>query len=128
MIRKTSEEMRFQQADGYGRNTGTCGDTVEMFVFVSHGRIERAAFRINGCASTLACADAVARFAEGKTIKNAWEITPEIVMKAAGPLPPESEHCAELAVGAFYLALSDYRENERAPWKKIYGASSFPGR
>ncbi len=121
MIRETNEEIRFQQVDGCGRNTGICGDTVEMSLFVSGGRIKRASFRINGCASTLACADAVARFAEGKTIKTAWEITPEIVMEAVGPLPPESEHCAELAVGAFYLALSDYLQKERAPWKKIYG-------
>ncbi len=121
MIVEITGENGFKKADGSGRNTGVCGDTVEMSLFVSGGRIKRASFRINGCASTLACADAVARFAEGKTIQEAWEITPEKVMAAAGPLPPESEHCAQLAVGAFYLALADYRQKESAPWKKIYG-------
>lgn len=121
MIRDISERTGFQQPDGYGRNNGVCGDTVEMLLFVSRNRIKKVAFRINGCASTLACADAVARFAEGKTIQAAWEITPEKVLDAAGPLPPESEHCAQLAVGAFYLALADYRQKESAPWKKIYG-------
>jgi hypothetical protein len=31
-----------------------------------------------------------------------------------------SDHCSELAVGAFYPALSNYLENKRDPWKKLY--------
>lgn len=107
-------------ADGYGSNTGVCGDTVNLSLFLSGGRITQASFRIHGCATTLACAAAVARLSEGITIREAWEITPETVLEAVGPLPPESEHCAEVAVGALYLALADYHEKERFPWKKIY--------
>ncbi|MCF8061757.1 MAG: iron-sulfur cluster assembly scaffold protein [Deltaproteobacteria bacterium] len=116
MARSTEE----RPADGYGSNTGMCGDTVVMSLFVSGGRITRASFRVDGCATTLACAAAAARFAEGKTVQEAWEIDPAYILDLVGPLPPESEHCAELAVGALYLALSDYRENRRSPWKKLY--------
>lgn len=123
MIRYMNEESGIQHPDGYGRNNGVCGDTVEMFLFISNDYIRQASFSINGCASTLTCATAVSRIAQGRTIKEAWEITPEIVMEAAGPLPPESEHCAELAVGALLRALSDYRNKQRAPWKKLYGTS-----
>ncbi len=108
------------QPDGYGSNTGVCGDTVVMSLFVRDDRIIKASLRVDGCATTLACAAAVARFSEGAAVREAWEITPETVLDAVGPLPPESEHCAEVAVGALYLALSDYRENKRFPWKKPY--------
>ncbi|MBT7698322.1 MAG: iron-sulfur cluster assembly scaffold protein, partial [Desulfobacterales bacterium] len=32
------------------------------------------------------------------------------VIDFLGTLPPHEHHCAELAVGAFYLALSNYEE------------------
>ncbi len=120
MRREPGGQSDVQQADGHGKNTGVCGDTVEMFLFISGVTITRASFRINGCATTLACAAAVAAIAEGETLQAAWDITPNSVLDAVGPLPPESEHCAELAVGAFYLALSDYWDKKRAPWKKLY--------
>lgn len=51
----------------------------------------------------------------------AWEITPEKVTDYLETLPKEYAHCAELAVGAFYLALINYQEFEHAPWKRLYG-------
>jgi len=35
-------------------------------------------------------------------------------------LPAENTHCAELAAGAFYLALINWQELQRHPWKKSY--------
>jgi nitrogen fixation NifU-like protein len=35
-------------------------------------------------------------------------------------LPPQNTHCAELAVGGFYLALTNWQELQRHPWKKLY--------
>jgi len=37
-------------------------------------------------------------------------------------LPLENTHCAELAVGAFYLALINWQERQRRPWKKPHQA------
>lgn len=106
--------------DGYGKNTGTCGDTVEMFLAMRNQRIARVSFRIDGCAHTLACAAAVARFAEDRTLREAWEITVEEVIAHVGNLPPEFENCAEVAVGALYLALVNAQEIQQSPWKKMY--------
>jgi nitrogen fixation NifU-like protein len=57
---------------------------------------------------------------EGKSVEAAWGITPQNVINYLKTLPPENYHCAELAVGALYLALSDYQQNRRDPWKKLY--------
>lgn len=106
--------------DGYGKRTGKCGDTIEMFIFVSDDRIQTISFNIDGCINTNACANTVAVLAEGKAIDNAWEISADMVIDYLQTLPPENIHCAELAVGAFYLALSDYCKRDQVSWKKTY--------
>jgi nitrogen fixation NifU-like protein len=106
--------------DGQGQKTGDCGDTIAFFLTVVRGRIERVSFDTDGCLNTNACANAVAQLAEGEPVAQAWEITPETVIDFLQTLPADSEHCAELAVGAFYLALADYDQLQRQPWKKLY--------
>ena len=109
-----------ENPDGYGKRTGECGDTVEMFLSVSNGRIRLVSFDTDGCLNTNACANTVAHLAERKTLEEAWEITPDKVIDYLETLPPEQTHCAELAVGAFYLALSNFKELKRNSWKRLY--------
>lgn len=106
--------------DGYGEKTGVCGDTVEIFLKTRGDTIENVSFHTTGCMNTTACANTVAFLAEGKPIGDAWEITPEAVAEYLKTLPEDHFHCAELAVGALYLALSNYNELQRSPWKKSY--------
>ncbi len=40
--------------------------------------------------------------------------------KLPGTLPEEDAHCAELAAGALYLDLVNYRELKYFPWNKLY--------
>lgn len=107
--------------NGYGKRTGECGDTVEIFLIVQKNRIHSVSFITNGCINTHACANCVAFLSEGKSIAKAWEITPEKVINFLETLPEENTHCAELAVGAFYLALVNFQEFKHAPWKRLYG-------
>ena len=109
-----------ESPDGYGKRKGSCGDTVEMFIRVREGRIRSVSFLSDGCINTFACANTVAFLAEGKTIHQAWEITPEQVAGFLETLPEEDMHCAELVTGALYLALVNYRELKFSPWKKLY--------
>jgi len=51
--------------------------------------------------------------AEGRKVEDAWEITPEDVVAYLETLPPQNTHCAELAVGGFYLALTNWQELQR---------------
>ena len=107
--------------NGYGKRTGECGDTVEIFLIVQKNRIHSVSFITNGCINTHACANCVAFLSEGKSIAKAWEITPEKVINFLETLPEENTHCAELAMGAFYLALVNFQEFKHAPWKRLYG-------
>jgi nitrogen fixation NifU-like protein len=100
---------RLDHPDGYGKRTGECGDTVEIFLLIRAGRIQTVAFDTNGCIHTIACANTVAELAAGQRVKTAWEITPEAVAAFLATLPQDQFHCAELAVGALYLALASLK-------------------
>ena len=120
MAFRSDRQENIANPDGYGKRTGECGDTVEMFLTIRKERIQSVAFLVDGCLNTNACANTVAHLAEDKSINKAWTITPEKVVAFLETLPEENIHCAELAVGAFYLALSNYQELKRNPWKKVY--------
>ncbi len=106
--------------DGYGKNTGECGDTIEIFLTVNNDRIQWVSFVTDGCMNTRACANTVAELVENKTVGVAWKVTTEDVVAYLETLPEESFHCAELAVGALYLALANARMNQKESWKKFY--------
>ena len=113
---------KIENPDGYGKRTGQCGDTVEIYLTIRDGRIRSVSYQTNGCMNTNACANTVAELAEGRKVEDAWEISTEDVIAYLETLPPQNNHCAELAVGALYLALSNYQELQRQPWKKLYSA------
>jgi nitrogen fixation protein NifU and related proteins len=121
MALRSDYRERLEYPDAYGKRTGDCGDTVEFFLMVDHGRIKRITIDVQGCINTNACANVVIELAKEKLIEDAWKITPEDIENYLNTLPPDHKHCAELAVGAFYLALSNYREIKSCPWKKMYG-------
>ncbi len=120
MALRTDKKIIMKDPDGYGKRTGECGDTVEIFLRVQDRCVKNVSFDIDGCLNTNACANTVAGLAEGKTIAQAWKITPEKVIEFLETLPEAETHCAELAVGAFYRALSDLKAMKRDPWKRMY--------
>jgi len=120
MALSTHRQEAIQHPDGYGKNTGDCGDTVEIYLIVRNGRIESISYRVDGCINTNACANTVAHLADGKPVEALWKITPEAVIDYLETLPPASAHCAELAVGALYRAVANYGDIQRNPWKKVY--------
>jgi nitrogen fixation protein NifU and related proteins len=117
---RTDRQERLHNADGRGKKTGACGDSIEFFILVKNERLQALAYELNGCVHTNACANALIDLAEKRTLTEAWEITPENVAAALESLPGDHFHCAELAIGAFYLALADARRNQQTPWKKLY--------
>jgi nitrogen fixation NifU-like protein len=123
MALRTDRLEKMENPDGHAKRTGDCGDTVELFLSVRENIIGDLSFLVNGCMNTRACCNTVAQLVEGKRVEDAWDITPEAVTSFLETLPPNHAHCAELAVGALYLALSNYQELNRAPWKKMYKGS-----
>ncbi|MBU0973468.1 MAG: iron-sulfur cluster assembly scaffold protein [Proteobacteria bacterium] len=109
MAFETGNRERIQTPDGTGKRTGDCGDTIAFFIMVEKGILSRVSFEVQGCLNTVACSNTVVRLARGLRVEKAWEILPDHVALFLETLPDDHYHCAELAVGAFYLALSDYQ-------------------
>ena len=87
---------------------------------IQNDLIEYVSFQVQGCMNTTACANTVTLLAKGKSIDDAWKITPEEVIDYLETLPEDHIHCAELTIGAFYLALSNYQELSKKNGKTVY--------
>jgi nitrogen fixation NifU-like protein len=111
---------KMENPDGFGRVTGPCGDTLEIFFKVKDDRITKALFMTNGCGTTIAAGSMTTDLATGKNIKDALKISQEIILDALGGLPEDSRHCALLASNTLKEAIKDYLAYKRGPWKKVY--------
>lgn len=107
-------------ADGYARFTGSCGDTMEIWLKVKNDNIANATFLTDGCGTTIASGSMVTELARGKNITEAQRIGTMDVLNALGGLPEESEHCAMLAATALKEALRNYLAFKKEPWKRAY--------
>ena len=80
MALKTDKQELMENPDGYGKRTGVCGDTVEIYLKVRQKSVEAVSYHVDGCVNTNACCNTVAHMAEGKSVDAVWGITPERIM------------------------------------------------
>ena len=109
-----------QNADGFGRVTGPCGDTMEMWLKVKNDSIADATFLTDGCGTTIASGSMVTEMVKGKSILESQKITQQDVLDALGGLPEESIHCALLAANTLKATIKDYLALKNEPWKRAY--------
>ncbi len=99
---------RIDLADGYGRVTGSCGDTVEIFLRFEKGKVKQASFQTDGCGSSTVCGSFAAELALGRTPDELTDITGETILEILGGLPEEDRHCAFLAADALQESLHNF--------------------
>ena len=100
-------------ADGVGRVTGTCGDTVQVQIRVENGRISESRFLTDGCGTSIACGSMLTEMSKDKTIEEALMINSGDLLRSLDGLPEEYVHCTVLAVDTLHAAIDDYRTNFR---------------
>ena len=109
-----------ESPQGYGSVTGQCGDTVKVYLSIYNDKIIDARFLTDGCATTIASGCMACELAMGKSFKEAFKITKEVILEQLGGLPEESIHCALLASNSLKAALTDYLTSRNEPWRKLY--------
>ena len=109
-----------EDADGFARVTGPCGDTMEIWLRVENGTIADASFLTDGCGTTIASGSMITEVVKGKAVPQARKISQNDVLSALGGLPEESEHCALLAANTLKGAVRDYLAMKKEPWKRAY--------
>lgn len=97
-----------EDADGHARVTGPCGDTMEFWLTVRNGRVEKIAFTTDGCGSSLACGSMATCLARGRSVADASAVTQADILEALGGLPEDTRHCALLAANVLRAACEDF--------------------
>ena len=94
--------------DGYGRITGSCGDTMQIFLKFENEKVNKASFQTSGCGSSAVCGSFAVELAFGKSPDEILDITGESILRKIGGLPEEDKHCAFLSAEALQEALNNY--------------------
>ncbi|MFC2072733.1 iron-sulfur cluster assembly scaffold protein [Chloroflexota bacterium] len=109
-----------EAADGYASITGSCGDTMDIWLKVKDDTIVKATFMTDGCGTTIAAGSMITKLAKGKSVSQALTISQEDMLSALDGLPEESKHCALLAANTLKAAVKDYIAFKNEPWKRAY--------
>ena len=99
---------RMTDASSVGRITGTCGDTMEIYLQLEGDQIQKASFFTDGCGSSVACGSVAAELANGKEFDEAVLIGGDIILDILKGLPEEEHHCAYLAAEALQVAIHEW--------------------
>lgn len=110
----------FRDADGFGRVTGSCGDTIQICLKIKGGRIIDATFMTDGCGATIACGSITTEMVKERTITEALKITPDDILNSLDGLPEPNIHCALLAANTLRKSIEDYLTLQKEPWKRGY--------
>jgi Mrp family chromosome partitioning ATPase len=97
--------------NAHGRITGSCGDTMEVWLRLEDTRVLQASFTTDGCATSVACGSAAAYLVQDKHLGELRSLRPIDILEALGePDNAEAHHCAELALKTFAEALGVYEK------------------
>jgi len=94
--------------DGHGSVTGSCGDTMQLFLRFEGETVSEVGFVTDGCGSSTICGSFAAELALGKTPDELADLRGEDVLDVLGGFPEGDQHCAFLAVAALREALGDF--------------------
>ena len=109
-----------KDSEGFAKVTGSCGDTMEIWLKVKDNTVDRITFLTDGCGTSISAGSMVTELAKGKTIPEVLKITQQDVLSALGGLPQESVHCALLAADTLRGAIKDYFALKGESWKRTY--------
>lgn len=87
----------------------TCGDVVRLALKVADGVVVDARFRVQGCATAIASADAVCELVIGTSLTAASVIDSGKLAFALGGIPEDKMNCALIVLEALRAALEQAR-------------------
>lgn len=98
-------------ADQCSEMTGSCGDTMEVYVKVEDNVIQDVRYQVMGCAGAVSAAMAAVDIVKGKPISEAKNLTDGDVFRLLEEIPVKKHHCIQLAVKTLLKALEEYEGN-----------------
>lgn len=92
--------------------TGSCGDTITIYLRIENDMVSKARFETTGCGSSQVSGEVACEYAQGKTVEQAGMLDGKDVLETLGGLPEENEHCAYLAAETLREAVRKYLEKD----------------
>lgn len=96
----------------HARITGPCGDTMEFWLIVQNGILDKISFITDGCGSSLACGSMATMISKDMPIEKAQTLQQIDILNALGGLPQELEHCALLAANTLKEACRNHLKSQ----------------
>lgn len=109
------------EADGVGEvGSLACGDQMRVAIKVKDDKISDIRWLTFGCASAIASTSMMSELVKGMSLKDAYNITPQMITESLGGLPEHKFHCSVLGDKALRAAIDDYLEKNHMdnPYKK----------
>ncbi len=97
-----------EDTDAFASVTGSCGDTMEVWLKVDDGQIVHATFWTDGCGPSIACGSMATELVKRRTLRDALGIEASDILEALGGLPDSHIHCSLLASKTLTKAILRY--------------------
>lgn len=101
-----------ENPDAYYVYTGSCGDTVGIFLKISSNVIKDAKFMAIGCAGSFTCGSALCEMIKEKTLEEAKDIDERNIYNHLDGIPELKIDCATLVKTTLEKAIEQYRKNK----------------
>jgi len=98
-------------ADQVSELTGSCGDTMKIYLKVEDGRIKDAKIQVLGCPGAVASAMAALDIIKGKTLDEVQGLKDRDIFRMLEDIPDQKEHCIRLTNKTIQKAIEEYRSN-----------------
>jgi nitrogen fixation protein NifU and related proteins len=89
-------------------------DTVLITLRIENDVIQDVRFKCMGCAVAIACSSVATEVVRGRPVREAYEITKQVVADALGGIPEYKMQCSNLAPEAIRKAIDDWRLGQRS--------------
>ena len=99
-----------ENADQISEMTGTCGDTIKVYLKIENDRIADVKYQIMGCPGSISAAMAAGDLVRGRTVDEALALNDGDVFNFLEEIPVKKHHCIQLSVKALLSAIQTYRD------------------
>ncbi len=95
-------------ADQVSELTGTCGDTMKIYLKIEDGVIKDARIQVVGCPGAVASAMAAMDMIRGKTLKEVTQLKDRDIFRELEEIPDQKQHCIRLTNKTIQKAVEEY--------------------
>ena len=97
-------------ADQVSEMTGSCGDTMAVYLKVADGKVMDVRYQVMGCAGAVSAAMAAVDLVKGKKLEDARNLEDGDIFRVLQDIPVKKHHCIQLAVKTLHKSIDTYQQ------------------